>query len=395
VPSSVDSPLSPEDADAVLAPLERARPFPGSAYASKAVFEAERARIFARAWTCVARVSEVALPGQYVRAEVAGEGVVVVRGVDLALVAWSDVCLHRGASIVGDAAPCGRASRFVCPYHGWSYELGGRLASAPHVPATFDAKAARAPSVRVDTWAGFVFVTLDADAPPLASALGQLPPWLDDAMTATIATLRLAHRRQDECAANWKLLAENFQESHHFPFVHEELEALTTTRDARTWLSDGPWLGGTMAIGEGAETVSRGGSANGRPRIVPPERARMVSDALLFPALLTSLQPDYLLVYRLVPLAPARTRIFFDVLVHPGAATSGESLSPLVDFWHRVNAEDRAICESQQRNVTSRAFRPSCYATVEEGVHAFDRMVAREYVTWLGAGAKSAPDHSG
>lgn len=104
----------------------------------------------------------------------------------------------------------------------------------------------------------------------------------------------------------------------------------------------------------------------------------MVYDAMLFPALLTSVQPDYLLTYRLTPLAAARTRVIADIYFHPEAfAVADFTPSDIYAFWDRVNAEDRAICEDQQQNASSRAFAPACYVSVEEGMHAFDQMVAR------------------
>ena len=97
---------------------------------------------------------------------------------------------------------------------------------------------------------------------------------------------------------------------------------------------------------------------------------------MLFPSLLTSLQPDYLLTYRVVPLAVARTRVVADVYFHPAAFVPGFDPRDVFELWDGINAEDKAICEDQQANASSRAFEPCAYATVEEGMHAFDRMVA-------------------
>ena len=367
-------PLTPDEVEPVLAPLAQARPFPARAFVDDEVFAFEVGSIFGRAWICVGRVDEVNLPGQWIRESVAGEPILVVRGPDLRLRAFFDVCRHRGASLVG-REPCGRDARLECPYHGWTYELDGRLAAAPFAPPGFDRAAHGLRELRVDLWRGFVFVCLDDDAPALVDWLGETPPWLTE---HTLGALRRARRTTYEVNANWKLLVENFQESHHFTRVHRALERLTPAREARSWLGDGPWLGGTMEI-EDAETVSLDGSCHGRPLIVraDAEGARpRVFDAMLFPALLTSLQPDYLLTYRLTPLTPARTRITADVYVHPAAFAAEAEPRDIFDFWDRVNTEDKAICEDQHANTSSRAFAPACYAVVEEGVHAFDRMVA-------------------
>jgi Rieske 2Fe-2S family protein len=372
----------------VLAPLERARPLPARAFDDEAVFAFEQERIFGRSWICVGRIDEVELPGQWLRETVAGEPLLVVRGPDLRLRAFFDVCRHRGASLVA-RAPCGRAARLECPYHGWTYELDGRLASAPFVPAGFDRAQHGLHAVRVDTWRGFLFVTLDANAPPLDRSLGETPPWLTDDV---LSSLKRGRRTTSEVEANWKLLVENFQESHHFTRVHRALEPLTPTAEARSWLTKGPWLGGTMEI-EAAQTVSTDGSRHDRPRLTaantgtssdptsPIEGKPRVFDAMLFPCLLTSLQPDYLLTYRLTPLAAARTRVALDIYFHAAAFVSGFDPCDVYDFWERVNGEDRAICEDQQSNTGSRGFDPACYVTVEEGMHAFDRLVAAAHAS--------------
>ena len=125
-----------------------------------------------------------------------------------------------------------------------------------------------------------------------------------------------------------------------------------------------------MEINPPHETVSLDGSRHGRALLFD---TKTVHDAMLFPCLLTSLQPDYLLTYRLSPLNADRTQVTADIYFHP--ASAGD-FPDVYDFWDRVNAEDRAICEDQQRNTSSRAFAPACYVSVEEGMHAFDRMVA-------------------
>jgi glycine betaine catabolism A len=369
--------LAQRDLENVLAPLDLACGLPAKAFIDASVFSFEQAEIFGRSWICVGRIDELELPGQWLRETVAGEPILVVRGADLRLRAFFDVCRHRGASVVARAA-CGRAMRLECPYHGWTYELDGRLASAPFTATGFARQGHGLHEGRVDVWRGFVFVTLDPAIADLESWLGETPPWLRRDVDA-LSALRRGRRQEYEVHANWKLLVENFQESHHFTRVHRALEHLTPTGQARSWLTKGPWLGGSMEI-EGAETVSLDGRRHGRPLLVPQDGVPTVFDAMLFPCLLTSLQPDYLLTYRLTPLAAGHTRVVADIHFHAAAVVRDFEPLDVFEFWDRVNAEDRAICEDQQANATSRAFEPARYVTVEEGMHAFDAMVARAYL---------------
>lgn len=371
-------PLAREELDAVLAPLAHARPFPARAYLDADVLALERRAIFDRAWICVGREEEVTVPGAWLRTPLGDGRVVVARAEDLRLHAYFDVCRHRAATLLdGESGTC---RKLVCPYHGWTYDLAGRLRAAPATPPAFDRGAHGLVEARVDVALGFVFVTTSNDAPPLRDALAPIPPWL---ARADLASLRIGRRTVAEAEANWKLLVENFQESHHFPTVHPGLERLTPASASTSVITfaggDGPWLGGTMELVGGAETVSDDGLLHDRPFVAAPEDRARIHDAMLFPTLLTSLQPDYLLTYRLWPLSPSRTRIVADILFHPAAFRPGFSPDAVYAFWDRTNAEDRAVCERQQLGMRSGGWSPACYATCEDGTWAFDRLVARAY----------------
>jgi len=372
----------------VLAPLEHAHGLPAAAYVDEAVFALEREALFSRSWICVGRECEVSSPGEFILAEVAGEEIVVVRGPDLELHALCNVCRHRGLRLVD--VERGRVAEFVCPYHGWSYELGGALRAAPFMPATFRREEHGLVPAPVGTLHGFVFVSLASAgaeaAEPLASALGGAPEWL---ARPELAHLRLGRRVSYETSANWKLCIENFQESHHFQRVHPALERLTPSARATTWQGggSGAWLGGFMELAPGATTVAlEGGPAvlrGARPSIVPDAQRRRVADAMAFPVLLTSLQPDYLLTYHLSPRGPSRTGVVAKTYFHARAFNPTLEADDVFRFWDRVNAEDRAICERQQRGVGARAFDAARYSLVEEGVLAFDQRVARVYLAAL------------
>src|ERR1051326_4779769 len=110
-------------------PLEKARTIPASWYTSVEMAEAERERIFARSWCVVGRDDQVEKPGSFLTAEVAGRPILVVRDGDRVLRAFLNVCRHRAAPILTE--PCGTATKLRCRYHGWTYDLAGRLRGTP------------------------------------------------------------------------------------------------------------------------------------------------------------------------------------------------------------------------------------------------------------------------
>lgn len=377
-------PFSAAELASVLSPLGRAEPLPKGAYSDRAVFELERTQLFERAWLAVCRSEEVESPGSFVLAPVTPEGVLIARGADLGLYAHYNVCRHRAALLCRE--PAGRVDAFVCPYHAWRYELTGRLSAAPGTDGLEDFRLAdhRLSPVRVAEWKGFVFVNPSGDAPPLAEALAPVPAHLE---RLHLGPLRLGRRVEHEVAANWKLLIENFQESHHFKSVHRALERWTPFERSSSFIADGAWLGGTMEIVDEAETVSLDGRRHGRPLLGGTDEVdrRRVYDYFCWPNLLLSAQPDYLLSYRIWPLAPARSRVTADILFHPAAFGAGFEPRDVYDFWDVTNREDREICESQQIGLGSRGFARGRYATSEDGTHAFDQRMARFYLEHLKA----------
>ena len=104
-------------------PLGQSFTIPGPWYTDERIADLERKTVFSRTWQMVGRAEQVAAPGQYITAEVAGEPVVAVRGQDGNLRGFFNVCRHHAAAVMTE--PCGTAARLQCPYHGWTYGLDG------------------------------------------------------------------------------------------------------------------------------------------------------------------------------------------------------------------------------------------------------------------------------
>lgn len=356
----------------VLEPLDKAKSLPRFVYADPAIEIIEAHGIFRNTWLCAAHESELAAPGSFVAVESFGERTVIVRGADLELHAWADRCVHRGTPLTEGFSGRLQQLEMACPYHGLRYDLTGRVFQPPKQLEHCRGKLLE--TARVSVWNGFVFLCRNPSVQPFNAVVGAVPPWFD---RAAMHALRLERRTIHEVKANWKLLVANFQESHHFPSVHPKLEAHTPWQQSASHDWGGSWLGGSMDLAEGRETVSMSGQRNGRPFVAGPDDQRTIRDALLFPTWLTSLQPDYFLSYRLEPISMTSTRIIADIFVHKEARA--ESMQDVFAFWDLTNAEDRAICERQQRGVSAPGYQPGAYSSSEDGVHAFERRVA-EYL---------------
>ena len=109
--------------------MEPVRTLPAWTYRSASFYGAEQEAIWRREWLLAGHVGDLRRPGDYLTASVAGEPLLVIRGQDGELRAFSNVCRHRAARVADRAGNCGKALR--CPYHGWTYGLDGRLMGVP------------------------------------------------------------------------------------------------------------------------------------------------------------------------------------------------------------------------------------------------------------------------
>jgi Rieske 2Fe-2S family protein len=274
------------------------------------------------------------------------------------------------------------------------YELDGTLRRAPHTEQLVDFEAADNGllPVALDTWAGFVFVNLDSAAAPLPDYLADLPAAVAQ---YPIATVRRGRRIEYEVAANWKVIGENYSECYHCPGVHPQLNRLSPYDRGRNLESHGPWAGGWMELIDQAETMSVDGAAHGRPPLpgIDEDNARRVYYFVVWPNLLLSLHPDYVMTHQVWPLGAERSRVVCEWLFDPAVMAAPDfDPSDAVDFWDLTNRQDWAVCERQQEGTRSRAYTPGRYSLMEDMVHAFDLMVVDGYAA-DGARTRFPPRH--
>ena len=193
---------------------------PAHWYTDPTIAEQERHAIFAGNWALFGPEHEIAEPGAYVAQVINGWPLVVLRDHGGALRAFHNVCRHRAAALLGDGAgTCSR--RITCPYHGWAYELDGRLHLAPRFGEDLDADENGLLTVRVEIWRSCVFVRIDDSAPDLTTWLGSIPAFCADYPETD--DLDFHGGFTVEGRANWKTYCDNTVEGYHLPFVHARL----------------------------------------------------------------------------------------------------------------------------------------------------------------------------
>jgi phenylpropionate dioxygenase-like ring-hydroxylating dioxygenase large terminal subunit len=349
---------------AAAAPLARAHTLAPHCYTSPEFYAREVDAIFRRSWICFGREDWLPNVGDYFAFERFGEPLVALRDATSAVRVYSNVCRHRWHRV---AEGRGNARSLQCRYHLWSYGLDGRLIGAPQMDRAegFDRASCRLPELRVERWRGFLYLSFDPHAAPLAPQLAGLDrhvaPYAPERMRS------LAPLAYDS-PWNWKVMIENFMESYHVTSIHPQtLEpgfpgVVTWAED-----SDGPWA------------VLHNPTRDERPMqslypVTPGLSDAQRADFLVccaFPLQLFAAQPDSLAWYEILPHGPELFTLNVHVCVPEGVTDEqGEGLRSFVDAVHR---EDIQACTSVQAGLRSRLAAPGRLSHLEKCIWQFHR----------------------
>jgi Rieske 2Fe-2S family protein len=359
----------------------RSSTLPAEAYTAGSVFLWEQEHFFDRGWVCIGRAGGLEYAGDQRAVSLGRESVLLVRDEDGVLRAFYNVCRHRGHELlpVGGEA-CGKFIR--CPYHAWAYALDGELKGAPGFGKAegFDKTERPLVPMRLVEWHGWLFANASGDAQSFEEHAGNLE---DLVRNHGCEDLVVAARHDYEIVANWKILAENYHECYHCSSIHPELcEVSPPTSGGDNLEPEGAWIGGPMDLYEGVETMSLDGKSHAPnlPRLAEGQD-RTVYYFQLFPNLLISLHPDYVMTHRLLPLAPDRTAVECEWLFS-GDAVASERFDPSYasEFWDLTNGQDWNACEAVQRGLSSRGYRRGPLSPREDAVYQLITMVANGYL---------------
>jgi glycine betaine catabolism A len=348
---------------------------PARAYTDPQWFGDEMDRVFANMWLAAGRADELDRAGAFIRRDVAGASVLIVRTSEGALRAFHNVCRHRGTRLCVDTQGTFQGS-IQCPYHAWTYALDGRLLSAPQMDGLdgFDRASLPLRSVGCDTWDGHVFINLLEQPPPLRDQLADLParfaPW-------QMQNLRLGHRIEYDVATNWKLVVQNYNECLHCPIIHPLLNRMHHYLGADNVPSAATYCGGAMGFKDGVETLSSDGKRRRDflPGLAERERT-LVNYFAIYPNLLLTLHPDYMMTITIWPQSCGRTRLIAEWHFHPDEmAKPGFVFQDAVEFWDRTNREDWAISEQSYLGISSRGYAPGPYSDRERQLWEFDQFI--------------------
>ncbi len=380
-------------------------------YLDRGVFERDLERIATKQWLFVDHASRLTEPGDTLLYEIAGESIVLVRGRDRAVRAFFNVCRHRGSRVC--LKPTGKLRTLTCPYHGWVYDLEGKLVHAKNMPEGFDPAAWSLHPCQVRVWEGMIFINLgragDPDVmpfEPLAESLGRyLRPYrLDNA--------KIVARKVYPTEGNWKLAVENFRECYHCASAHPEYTTVNayvkagddqpgsyqkvTDAWAKVWAAKGrpverldsestdrrqPHGVFRQPIREGWVTLSQDGKPVA-PLMGELDEYDGGETLVMFgPLFYVYLANDHATLFRFTPVTPTHTEVVLIWLVRGDAIESRDyDVERITWMWDVTTVEDTKIIGDNQLGVNSRRYGPGPYSMREAGTQGF----VRWYLTRVG-----------
>jgi choline monooxygenase len=344
--------------------LEKASTIPSDWYLDPRVDHLEREKVFGATWQAVGRADRVADPGQFLTAEIAGEPILVVRGEDGLLRGFFNVCRHRAARVVSEPEGCTKKLR--CRYHGWTYDLAGKLRGVPEFDgvADFRREDHPLPEIAVAVWGPIVWANLAAAAGPLLDFLQPLP---EKCANLGLEKLHFVERRHYDLACNWKVYVDNYLDGgYHVNTVHPGLAGVIDYSRYRTE------IGGMTSV-----QISPLEPKN--DKVGQVRTGDCAYYWWIFPNFMMNIYEGVMDTNLVVPQGPGACRVIFDFYFSdPDAPGRPEFIRRSIDIADQIQQEDAGICEEVQGGLASRSYKTGRFSVRREaGGHHFHRLLAR------------------
>ena len=360
--------------------FEKAVPVPAAVNHSIEFFKHEMKSIFMKEWICIGRNDELSEAGDFLTQEIAGISVIVVRQKDGSIRAFINACAHRFARLLQEEK--GNTKRFTCPYHAWTYDIGGDLVRAPYMEMKrgFDKAKNGLRRLFVESWEGFIYVNLSKIQPK--SITSRLYSLRENVVGRyDMSCYKTVMRKTMIWDANWKNLIENFTESYHVPIAHKKTFALH-----KKPLED-YYCGETndhycyhQAV-QDADTGS--GAAHLKNHRLKDNWRRTMVDFCIFPCQLITLMPDFLWYITVLPLGVGQFKATWGVAIPPEilkeikAQDYKKWLADLSNYMDIANDEDKILVQALNQGSAATILPKGCLHPIEKNLWQFTQYLSR------------------
>ncbi|MBC59459.1 MAG: aromatic-ring-hydroxylating dioxygenase subunit alpha [Gammaproteobacteria bacterium] len=361
-------------------------------YRSHVTYQWELEQIIYKSWIYAGHISQIPNKGDYFLFEIGEDSVIVSRDGNGIVCALHNICRHRGARVCEDKN--GNSKSFVCPYHGWVYDIDGTLKVARDMESLegFCRDDYGLKKVRLEIFEGMIFINCDSKAADFRAPLEKMKVQLG---AYDLGSAKIAESQVYEIDANWKLCLENYLECYHCATSHRSYAKLHTLKELENkvksineaMLARAERVTGVAGIGhdfydyydqasgfgacsyhsryalyEGYKTGSEDGKS------VAPLMGKMqgydggAGDFQMGPLTFMLNYPDHCVLYRFIARGMTKTDMELVWFVN-GNAIEGEDYEKerLTWLWHQTSVEDEKIITQNSEGVNSHFFTPGPY----------------------------------
>ena len=351
---------------------------PAWIYADPEYFAVEAARVMRPSWQIVCHVSDIPAAGDWRTLEILRESIVVIRGDDHVVRAFTNVCRHRGSRLLDGAGGC--AKRLICPYHAWTYGLDGKLTGVP-LKGTYPGLRLEdngLTPVDLEIWQGFIFVRLEGTGPTVAEMMSPYNAEVTPYRFADMQPIGVPWDRPR--AVNWKNLCDNYSDNLHIPVAHPGLKRLFGSNyvtKAAEWVD---WLGGPLTPDGGPESWSERLYRHHLPATphLPEAKQRDWWYLKLWPNIAFDIYPDQIDFMQFLPVSPTETRLRVLCYALPDDRREMRAVRYLNARINRdVNAEDTVLVQRVQDGMASASFSVGPLSETEVCLRSFAAKLRR------------------
>jgi choline monooxygenase len=347
-------------------PLDKARSLPSAWYVNQKAFEAELAHVFRKEWIWVGRAEELSKHGTWMTAQVGKESVVVTRDFEGNLHAFSNVCRHRAAKVC--RAPRGESSRLRCQYHGWTYDLEGRLKTVPEFEGVnnFTKEENPLPQFYVKEFGPWLFVSLSENP---SSFEEQWEPFQKESASFQIEKMKFVKRVEYPLQCNWKVFIDNYLDGgYHINTLHPALAGVIPYSEYRSELFSRSSLQTAPLkpkTGDGVSQVRKG----------------TAQYWWLYPNLMINLYEGVMDVNVVIPEAIDRCRVIFDFYFEDVSQENSHFIDESLKVAHQVQLEDQEICQEVQKGLESAYYQSGPFSVSrEQTAYHFHQLIAKTVI---------------
>ena len=375
----------PETYNPIRPSVEKASTLIPDAYTSHDFFMIEQEKVFANSWVAVGCVQKVYNPGDVLVVEVAGRSILIIRDKKLNLRAFYNVCRHRGSKLLEDNC---NLKKIICPYHAWNYDLDGKCLGTSMFKninsvnnlnnvdkSSFNKIKLGLLPLEVKTWGFLIFVNLSSKPTKFNEWIGDLT---DKFESYGLDNWEISSETNYDVASNYKLIAENFMEYYHLPFVHPELTNVSRVEDHQRFQGSGMYSGSlTTPVSREINSVWLNLPAVNELDKIQKKTAYHI---WIFPNVAFTLLPNHAFCMITDPIGYNKT-IERTFLLTPSGSLNNENnvkmFSELITFWDLINTQDLKIIERVQDGLKNPAFSSGKLSfEFEEPLHRFQNWIA-------------------